>query len=161
MPANNVNRKTIRNQLGSLLLMQLQTANNFADGKLCARVYSYLVGDFADGLPVVCVGDAPGGGSERMRRTFQALQFDQNWLHFSIVSYVNYGQTDSTWSERQAQDRLDDIETVVANVLSDNKVSVGFWNEILFDGKTTADAAIISGVGYFFENMPVKVRVMQ
>lgn len=161
MPSNNPNRKPAREQLATLLRARLQTTNNFVDGMLVAKVYEYLVWDFKEGLPVVCVHSVSNGGSERRSLAFNPTRFEDNWFYFEITSIMDVASEDGTWTEKHAQDRMDDIEKTVADVLVDNKISKPYWSDLSINGKSTPSVIEIDGNGYLIEAIPVKAQVIR
>jgi hypothetical protein len=157
MAASSINRKTLRVELASLLAARLQTVDTatFADGKLCAAVYAYLPGAFTLGMPVLCVADAPLGGSDRSVMKFRAVDWEGNDIYLNLSSFVPYA------TEAAAQDRLDDIEAKVADILMDNREHPPYWASIEYNRRTQTDVVKFEdGKVYFFELISLKLKVM-
>lgn len=145
-----INRKTARGQLGTLLSAAL-----VGTGKPAQAVYSYKVSDFQGASPVVVVS------SEGADRT-QATQQLRNNTHFyyNIFVFVLYKDEVSSWTEQNAEDKIDDIEQLIAGVIVDNCYLSGYWNDLSKNGPSTTDIIEVGGVQYIRESIPVVAQVM-
>lgn len=104
-----INRETVRDAFTALLSTAL-----VGTGLPAQAVYGYQVGDFGSQSPVVVVSDA---GS--MRSVMTGLGSRAEFL-FNIFVFVLY--TDgSSWNEDDAEDALDAIEKIIADVLDANQ----------------------------------------
>jgi len=147
MPADSVNRETVRDALTTLLDTALTGVGNPAQA-----VYGYQIGDFQGQSPVVVVSSA---GSERLK--FQ-LSGQRSLLYFNVYVFVLYSDQD-TWGEDDAEDRMDLIEKEIADVLRDNR-NTSNWTDIQLEGRSTLDAIAIGGTEYRREVMEIRAEVV-
>lgn len=142
-------RETARDALSTLLGAAL-----VGSGKPAQAVYGYQVGDFAGATPVVTVSSA---GSRRERQSFGNCW--SNAFHFNIHVFVLYSDEDA-WGEDDAEDALDTIEALIADVVMANAENDGVWDQLAFrDEDTLADSVDIGGIPYRRETIPVTVRI--
>jgi hypothetical protein len=80
----------------------------------------------------------------------------QSMLYFDIISFVLYADAASSWTEADAEDKLDAIESAVDNVIQANLVTDN-WADIGYDGKSTTGNVTIGGEQYRYEVIPIKV----
>ncbi len=140
-------RKAARRKLAALL----QTAL-VGDGLLAQAVYPYQRGDFAGQSPVVCVTSGPANhepnGFGCDKATFQLLAF----------VFVAYAVPGTGWTEEDAEDALDDIEAMVAEVVAGNGRSEA-WTQIAYAGPTDPQTVVIGGVEYRRELITFDVQL--
>jgi hypothetical protein len=142
-----VNREAVRDALASLLETAL-----VGDGLPVQAVYNYQAADFGTNNPVVVVS---GDGVARPPFTHQGNKAD---FYLNIHIFVLYSD-DASWTEADAEDRLDQIEYTIADTLEANRKYVGYWNNILYEGRSTTGSVMIGGDEYRFELIPVEVKV--
>lgn len=141
------NRETSRDQLATLLEDELMTNLGIVQA-----VYNRKVGDLQGQSPVVAVLSA---GTGRPPTTFGVNSAE---FHYEIQIWVIYAATD--WTEANAEDRLDLIEKEIAEVIEDNDVLAGVWDNIEYAGRSTvADVTTSGGVPYVLERIPIMVEV--
>lgn len=151
MPANSVNRETIRDQFTSLLSAAMVGA-----GKPVQAVYGYRVGDFSKQSPVVTVS---GASIERERRQFGNDW--HTWVELFVHVFVAYADPASGWTEAHAEDRIDLIEKKLADVVMDNATLAGFWDELHFAGPSTEDdVEVVGGGAYRRAIYRIRARVL-
>ena len=141
-------RETARDALASLLSTALVGA-----GKSAQAFYGYPVADFQQQSPVVVLCSA---GSERLMGTMATRR--QSVLHFDIISFTLYADAASNWSEADAEDKLDAIESVVDDTIQANLVTDD-WADIGYDGKSSTGNVTIGGEQYRYEVIPITVTV--
>jgi hypothetical protein len=140
-------RETVRDALTTLL----QTAL-VGSGKPAQAVYGYQVGDFGGQSPVVVVTSGP---VERMRRGLGACWHTTATL--MVYVFVAYAATG--WTEANAEDALDTIEALIADVVLANG-STANWNGMVYDGPTQVDGLAIGGVEYRREVIELRCEVL-
>lgn len=143
------NRETVRDALATLLTSALTGA-----GKPGQAVYGYKVGDFQGQSPVTLVMSA---GSQRSELTY-STEFD-NMFYLVIENWVLYADTAGSWTEANAEDRLDLLEKSIADVFAANySHSSGTWDRISFDGRSQIIEVVQAGKAYLVEIIPVRVE---
>lgn len=115
-------------------------------------VYHYQAGDFAGRTPVVVVASGAANhepnGFGCDRTTFQLLVF----------VFVAYAVPGSGWTEEDTEDALDDIEALIAEVISANS-RTDAWTKIEYAAPTDPAAVVIGGVEYRRELMTFDVQL--
>ena len=135
-----VTRKDVRTQFASLLSAAL-----VGTGKPAQVVYSYRKGDLKGQSPVVVVSSL---GSSRRSLTFQGLQ---PMYRLQVDVFVLYEDTAAGWTESDAENALDDIEKIVADVIAANQVVANYWEGITpVDWSERVDVSL-GGVDYIRE----------
>ena len=135
-----VTRKDVRTQFASLLSAAL-----VGTGKPAQVVYSYRKGDLKGQSPVVVVSSL---GSSRRSLTFQGLQ---PMYRLQVDVFVLYEDTAAGWTEADAENALDDIEKIVADVIAANQVVANYWEGITpVDWSERVDVSL-GGVDYIRE----------
>lgn len=146
------NRKAVRQQFAGLLSTALTGAS------LAQSVLRYLPATLGNKSPVVAVA---GGGSERERAHLGANTW-RTWVYLQVTVFVLYSEDSAgTWTREKAEDRLDDIEAAICDVVMANKTLASYWDALYFDGPSAIDGPLpISGVPYVVETYRVKARVI-
>ena len=145
------NRETVRDALATLLTTDLTGAGNSAQA-----VYNYKVGDFAGQSPVVIVTSE---GSERKDIVFSSPE-RYSIFYLSVMVFVLYADPDVSWTEADAEDRLDLIEKDISETLQTNYGhSSGTWHRIFIEGRTQVLEVTIAGDQYLVEIFPVRVEI--
>lgn len=149
MAANPVNRKTLRNELASLL-----ETNVAGTGNVAQAVYSSDRRDFAGQSPVVCVISAG-----RVRTPFGMTKSKwYNRVPIGVLLYVARSDGEAGYTAENAEDALDDLERAVAAVVMDNRNHVGYWNNLEFGEEASVIApVVVGGQRYFLEILTVWV----
>lgn len=146
-----ITRETARDYLASLL----DTALVDGDPRLAYEVVSYRKVDMEAHSPVVMVYS---GGTSRPRATLigHASQV-YLWVDIWIATTGEGGYT-----EADAEDRMDDIEQAVANVIDSNYAASGYWNSIMYDGRSiVVDVPPeVAGIPYIREMIPLVAEVL-
>lgn len=143
-----ISRETMRDQLATLI----ETAVVNGDPQLAQAVYNYQKTDLSGLSPVVLVY---GGGIERPTATFQGSKTSV-WLWVDILVAL----TGTSWTEADAEDRLDDIEQAIAGVIESNREESGYWNFISYMEMSTVSNAAVSGTPYIRETIPITVEAL-
>lgn len=139
-------RKTVRKELAALLSNDL-----VGSGKLAQAVYAYRVGDFEGQSPVVVVSS---GGTLRQPWTMQGTM---PVYHLEVDIFVLYANEAGTWTEENAEDRLDDIEQAIAEVIEKHQVNQ-CWDALTQTEMSERTDLEIGGVEYIHEMMVVEVQ---
>ena len=140
-------RQTAREGLAALLQAALVGA-----GLPAQAVYDYQVGDFQGASPVVVVSSA---GSERSRASLGACWHTTVYLWVHV--FVLY--SDGTWTEADAEDKVDAIEAAIADVVLANSSYSGYWDKLIYDEPTLLDGVEIGGVEYRREVIRLRAEV--
>jgi hypothetical protein len=150
MSANSVNRETSRDALAVLL----QTAL-VGSGLPAGAVFNYRPATFS-AVPAVVVSS---GGSKRLTETLDNTYDDR--FSLQVFVFVPYAVAGSTWGPDNAEDAIDLIEKMIADVIMDNRETVN-WNYIeLEDSGSTVDDIVIGSEEFKRETIPVKVTRYQ
>ena len=129
MSSNSVNRETLRDALAVLLNTALVTTLLSVH-----TVYNHLVSDFKGRSPVVVVTSA---GGERSK--IAQVLVGHSKVLLDVHTFVLYALADGTWTEQQAEDRLDLIEKQINDTLVDNYVYTGYWQSIDYERPSVVD----------------------
>lgn len=142
------NRETARDALAALINTAM-----VGTGKPVQAVYGYLVSDLAGQSPVVCVTSA---GSERVRLTGMGSRAA---FLLRVDVFVLYNDQDG-WTEADAEDRLDLIETTLATLVDANQRSTP-WEALSYAGPTsrTQAVAVVGGESYAWEQITLRAEV--
>jgi hypothetical protein len=138
------NRATVRKAFAALLTTAL--------GTLTQAVYSYRVGDFGAQNPVVTVSSV---GIQRKRATMQGSRAT---MFLQVDVFVLYSDQ-AAWGEDDAEDRIDDIEAVIAGVIDANQAQANWFALSQADRSQRVDVEI-GGVEYIREMITVAVEVL-
>jgi hypothetical protein len=154
------NRKTYRKLLAAEIGAALTTAN------LVQAVYSYRVSNFAGKSPAVVFSSA---GSDR-RQEITGEPDAETALIFNVDVFTLYADKSSGWNEEDAEDRIDDIEQVIANWVQVNSNGLGrtelgqtSWFELVFNERSATGSYLqperIGGQEYRRERMNITVFI--
>lgn len=141
-------RETARDGLQGLLNTALVGA-----GKLAQATYNYREANLAGQSPVVCVSS---GGSGRERLDFGGTR--DNIAYLTVHVFVLYSDQ-SSWGPDDAEDRLDAIEAVIADVVDANSDETAYWLELDYDGRSERLDVALGGVEYIVEAIPIAARL--
>jgi len=142
----------------------MATSRELVRDKLATLLAAALVGT---GLPVKTVsaskvenlkGNTPlvvvlSGGSDRQRETFQGSR-----AAFRLMIQTWVRQTASGWTQAQAEDAMDTIESLIAGVVEENQ-GTDDWETLDYDGESTMFEASVAGVPYYVESVGVRIRL--
>ena len=154
MPANSYNRKTARQAVAALFEAAL-----VGTGKPCEAFYRYRVGDFAGKSPV---GVLMSSGSKRPKISVGVSALREITLYFDLYIFVAYADQSTGWTDENSEDKLDDVEKLVAEVVADHERNSGNW-EALTMGDRSETAEIVSvfgGMSYRREVFPLEMRLI-
>lgn len=142
-------RRAARKKLAAILSPAL-----VGPGLPVQAVYDHQTGDFRGQSPVVVVSSGPADhepdGFDCEKDTFQLL----------VYVFVVYADTGSGWTEADAEDALDDIESIIAATVAGNSRTEA-WSRIAYAGPTQPDPVVIGGVEYRRELITFNVEVRQ
>lgn len=142
-----VNRETSRDALAALLTTEMVNGSP----QLAQAVYNYQKFDFGGTSPVVLVYS---GGAERPSAT---LGGSRTTLQLWVAMFVSTVASGS-YTEADAEDRLDRLERALAEVIDENR-STANWTHIAYDGHSLVQDVELGGVPYIAEYVPVEVQV--
>lgn len=145
MNANLSNRKTYREALAALLQTKLVTELGYVDA-----VYSYLKGDYADGVAkAVMIASGPISRSERNTNEPDAI------FTLDIIVDLPYAEEgNASWDEQDSEDALDNIEKAVTEVCRDNTT-----NQVRYSRTEPTEPGVIKDRR--FEIIPIRVEVLE
>lgn len=144
-----MSRKDIRTGLAAILAGMLTGIDP-------AHIYPYQVGDFAGVSPVVFLTSS---GSGREHLTFQGGLLR---AYVNVHILVLYAERDG-WTEQQAEDLLDSLESQVGHLTEDGDKTRGAgWEAVEYDDRSNADGTLeIGGDEYLHEIIPLVVTVLK
>lgn len=144
------NRKTVRDGLTALLQSGLVGVSLPAQA-----VYGYAVGDFQGQSPVVRVLSA---GTAREEATYDTDTY--NTFFLTIEAWVVKADPASSWTEANAEDRLDLIEKSIADILAANySHASGLWDRIGYEGRSQVyDGIVVGGDAYLLEVINIRIE---
>lgn len=120
-------------------------------------VYGYLAGKFGDKAKrVVVVSNGP------IERKIQSLGNCYNTivtLHVYVL--VLYSDRQNGWTESNAEDAIDAIETIIADTVINNQSVEGYWGNARYAEPTQIEVANIGGTPYRAELIKVRMEVRQ
>ena len=138
-------RKDVREELDDLL-----TAALVGDGLPVKTVTSHKAEALEGATPLVVILSK---GSDRERLTFQG---DRATFEFLIQVWVL--QEATGWTQAEAEDASDTIESLIAETFEDNR-SGDEWEILQYAGQTQLFEASVAGVPYNVESIPVLARL--
>lgn len=141
------NRETARDALETLI-----EAACVGTGLPVQATYNYRVGDFAGASPVVVVSSR---GSNRRQMT---LKGSRAKFYLQVDVLVLYALEDGTWTEAQAEDALDRIESLIAGVVTSNQATAA-WGALSYVGESIRTDVMIGGVEYIRESVVLEAEV--
>ena len=144
-------RKTVRDALAALLATALVGA-----GLPAEAVYAYRVADFGKKRSIVTVS---GGGSNHPRFTNQG---NRSTFYLYIHTFVLYSDAAQSWTEANAEDQLDLIESTIEGVLASHRRYAGYWEAIDYADRSNVvdlDLTEYGGNEYRVEVTPLKIEV--
>ena len=133
------NRKIFRQKFAQLLARKIAVpeGESIAENPdaIVAKVYDYNVSAFEGNNPVVVV---KSGSSFRPPLTAMGNSLE---AVIECVVFVRYSFPDDVdWKEEESEDRLDDIEAAIADVVENNKsYSEGgfkYWDNLRYEAST-------------------------
>lgn len=133
-----LDRKTAREHLAALLRAALT-----GEGGLAEAVYEYQVSDFGGVFPVVTVSS---GGT--LRKAVKLRGNRQPRYRLNVHVFILYADEGSSWMEKDAEDRMDDIEREISDVIDANQRVPGVWEHIEQEAMTAPDSVVIGGLEY-------------
>ena len=143
------NRETVRDQLATLLNAKLVTADGIVQA-----VYNYRIGDFQGLSPVVIVSS--GGSNRELISAIPPPGVRNAVFLLTVFVFVRYAA--ESWTEAQAEDRLDLIEATIVGVLDDNARVTNVWNAIDYQANSVRSDVVIGGKDYIQEVIPIGVE---
>src|SRR5688500_12270364 len=119
---------------------------------LARSVYAYQKAKLKGQTPVICVTSS---GSARGALTMQGSAAT---FTFDIHVFVLYSDGGS-WTEEQAEDRLDDIEQQIATMVDTFRKSTS-WQRLAYAERTAASLppVVLEGSTYLHEVIPVEIQ---
>lgn len=146
MTSNVANRKTIRQALASLLSTAL-----VGTGKPAQALYDYRASDFGGQTPVIVVSS---GGTNRAKQA-QTTRVS-SFVNLDIDVFTLYAE--ESWTEENSEDKQDDLEKAIADVLMDNDTN-DTWAQLSFNGDSVLDFNVVGGKMYRQETIPVRIQL--
>ena len=155
MTADAANRKACRNEFTRLLTLAMVTNVQIVDSVIGYETVN------VEGKSCVVV---TSNGSRRGKRGISDDRWNNSFL-FEVLSFVEKANTlsenqgGSNWTEKDVEDKLDDIDKYIADVVAANRSNPGQWSYIQF---TDDYSDIIAGRERFIdrisETIPYKVE---
>jgi len=95
------------------------------------------------------------GGTLRERTTFTG---DKPTFYLEVQVFVL--QSGTGWTNAQAEDALDRIESLIAGVYESER-STANWAVLEYDGRSTVIEITVEGKLYFMERIPTVIRTIK
>lgn len=145
-----ISRTPIRKSFAGLL----QTAL-VGSGLPAQEVHDHLVGDFRGASPVVVVSSGP------IQRLIQSFgNCDHAVIVLNVYVFVLYADGTGAWDEADAEDKADEIEAIIADIVISNQHHAN-WNSAAYVEEPTAPMVVeIGGLGYRRELIKVQFEVI-
>jgi len=140
-------REAARDALVALLKTALKGA-----GLPVKTVTGSKVDDLSGLTPLVSVLSA---GTLRQRLTFQG-----DIPVFSLEVQIWVRQECTGWTNAQAEDALDRIESLIAGTYESNRGTAN-WEALEYSGPTTVHEISVAGTAYYMERIPTTVKLKQ
>ena len=136
-------RKAVRQALANVLRTECTSAK---------QVYAYQKAKLKGQTPVLCVTSA---GSLR-----DPLSLQGNKAAFALDIHVFVFYSDGkSWTEEQAEDRLDDLEQQIALTVEKYRKSTS-WAHLAYAERSDARTPVtLEGFTYLHEVVPVEIQV--
>jgi hypothetical protein len=141
-----ISRETVRDAFYALLDTELQ-----GPPKLAEVVCNYQLANFQGRSPIVMIY---GGGAFRPRATVVGGKSE---FRLWIALYVSH-HSEGSYTELDAEDRLDALEQAVAEVVHAN-FQTELWNALRYELSSVIEAVNVSGIVYLREMVPLLVEV--
>lgn len=154
MASDATNREVCRDQLATLL----NTTIVVADGKAQA-VYNHKRGKFSES-PVILVFAA---GSQRPQLG-QNAQKHRNTFVFTVDVWVADADESSGWTEQEVDDKLDELDKAIADVVADNRAVDGVWDYAEYNPDTPSQILEVTtkaGQNYILERSRVVITAFE
>lgn len=146
MAANVTNRKTIRKALAALLETEL-----VGSGLPAQALYDYKASDFDGQTPVIVVSSGPANRSKQAQTTRVS-----SFVDLDIDVFTLYAE--ESWTEENSEDKQDDLEKAIADVLMDNDTN-DTWAQLSFNGPSELDFTVVGGKMYRQETIRVQIQL--
>ena len=144
MPSNVTHRTDIRQVLAALLETAL-----VGTGKPADVVYRYRKSKIDKNF-AICVCSSNVNREKQAQPTRVTNYIDLEIMIFTIYAADNF-------TEEQSEDKADDLEKAVSDVLMDND-STDDWEQLAFNGDSEYDVAVlVNGKTYRIETIPVRI----
>lgn len=146
-----LSRELVRDTFASLV-----TTAAVGTGKPAEAVYNYQVGDFANKSPIIVVASGP------IQRSKSDMS-GECWRSIIILQvYIFVLYAGENWTEAQAEDALDEIEAIIADVVLANPYVPGVWNYCTYaEEPTQIDGVTVGGLEYKRELINVMFEVLE
>lgn len=143
-----ISRRTHREMIKNALVTGL--------GGAVARVYEYGISSFGDESPVVVI---MSDGSERYT---DGIPTGYGKIHLVVYVFVLYAYVDQSgavvWSEKDAEDKLDELEAAICDTLSSLTPDVGDVIEKIEFGPSRVDIVKLDNCLYRQERIPLTIH---
>ena len=136
-------RQVIREALATALLIAIPDYE---------EVIGHTTQDFGGKTPVATVLSA---GSDRPPMTAVG---GRSTFFYSLNHWVLYASEDDSWTEQNAEDKMDDLERQLAQFVHANR-STTHWNDLAYDSRSIIRNIPIGGDTYLHEQFSIKVEV--
>lgn len=140
-------RATVRKDLATLL------EDNLVGTDLPVKTVSaYKVESLEGVTPLVVVLSR---GSNRERMTYQG-----NQSTFSYLVQVWVLQETTGWTQEDAEDAIDRIESLIADIYETNQRE-DEWEILRYSGETQVFEVSVAGIPYYVESIPTTVKLFK
>jgi len=116
------------------------------------EVIGHTVQDFGGKTPVATVLSA---GSDRPPMTMEG---GRTTFFLSLNNWVLYSSEEDSWTEQDAEDKMDDLERQVAEFVHSNRRTTS-WDYLAYDSRSIIRTIPIGGDMYLHEQFSIRVEV--
>lgn len=97
------------------------------------------------------------GGTARPKATLRG-SFPQHDLRIYVL--VLHSDPEGSWTEEMAEDKLDQLEDMISEIIDRNQKVEGVWKSISYAEGSIAERVQIGGVPYLLEVIPLQIEVL-
>lgn len=142
-----ISRETVRDEIATELTAAISAAE---------KVYNHKPIDFGGQFPIVAVEAV---SSNRIKKRLGRIDSWSAEFGMTVHFFVLFSDGE-TWTKEDADAALDTLEQQFADYMADLDNKSQTWNALVYNGASTIrDDAIIGGVQYINEQIPIMVSV--
>lgn len=135
-------RELVRDELKALFVANASWAQVFSNGA--------ALRDFLGQSPLLMIR------SRGTSQVFATLDTNPATYRFLISSWVLAYRASDNWDNTEAEDKLDELDKTVRQIIRNNAGSMTYANVLSFEeGPSQVDDIIIEGLGYIVETRAV------
>ncbi len=144
-----ISRAPVRKHYAALLLPAL-----VGTGLPAQAVFDYLVSDFTKDPTVVVSSGAINRRVGGLGNCWDAV------ITLNVYVFVLYADAATGWTNANAEDAIDAIEAIIADVTVTNQNANGYWGNARYAAPTAPDVIAIGGKAYKREIIKISMEVV-